>query len=74
MTLSLSGLGERLQRSEQYFTWSQSRAHFLRQAKGRWQLIQIFSGKFSFAWAIKRASRNSLGSAVDVRFQHPAKP
>jgi hypothetical protein len=33
-----------LQRSEQVFTLSQSRAHFLRHAKGRAQAAQIFSG------------------------------
>jgi hypothetical protein len=28
--------------SEQYFTFAQSRSHFLRQEKGRWQAAQIF--------------------------------
>jgi hypothetical protein len=32
------------QRSEQYFTWSQSRAHFFRQVKGRWQAVQVLEG------------------------------
>ncbi len=30
-------------RSEQYFTCSQSRAHFFRQVNGRLQAIQVFS-------------------------------
>ena len=30
---------------EQYLTWSQSRSHFFRQEKGRWQTGQIFSGR-----------------------------
>ncbi len=34
-----------LQRSEHVFTLSQSRAHFLRHAKGRAHASQIFSGK-----------------------------
>ena len=37
-----------LQRSEQVRTWSQSRAHFLRQAKGRPQATQIFVGRSAF--------------------------
>ena len=40
------------QRSEQYFTCSQSRAHFLRQANGRSQVTQSFSAKCSFLCAI----------------------
>jgi hypothetical protein len=33
-----------LQRSEQYFTSSQQRSHFLRQENGRWQTAQVLSG------------------------------
>mgnify|MGYP007000092438 CR=1 len=33
---------------EQYFTLSQLRSHFFRQAKGRLQTGQIFSGKSPF--------------------------
>jgi hypothetical protein len=33
-----------LQRSEQYFTSSQHRSHFLRQENGRWQTTQVLSG------------------------------
>lgn len=33
------------QRSEQYFTFSQSRAHFLRQVNGRPQTGQILLGR-----------------------------
>ncbi len=36
------------QRLEQYFTLSQSRAHFLRQVKGRPQVAQIFVGRSDF--------------------------
>jgi hypothetical protein len=42
------GLAARRQRSEQYFTWSQSRSHFLRQLKGRAQWAQIFDGSSDF--------------------------
>jgi hypothetical protein len=38
----------RLQRSEQYRTLSQSRAHFLRQLNGRLQDAQILLGKSAF--------------------------
>jgi len=38
-------LADLRQRSEQYFTLSQSRAHFLRQVKGRPQAAQVFVGK-----------------------------
>lgn len=40
------------QRSEQNLTCSQSRAHFLRHAKGRRQARQIFEGSFSLWWVI----------------------
>ncbi len=40
--------------SLQYFTWSQSFSHFLRQVKGRWQTKQIFCGRFSFFGFFKR--------------------
>lgn len=36
-------------RLEQYLTVSQSRAHFLRQVKGRAQVAQVFVGKLAFA-------------------------
>jgi hypothetical protein len=36
-------------RFEQYFTCSQSRAHFLRQAKGRPHWAQSFVGRSAFA-------------------------
>jgi hypothetical protein len=36
------------QRSEQYFTSSQTFSHFLRQVKGRWQWMQILLGKLAF--------------------------
>ena len=36
------------QRSEQYFTSSQTLAHFFRHAKGRPQLAQVFSGSSAF--------------------------
>lgn len=39
-------------RLEQYFTVSQSFAHFLRQAKGRPQDTQIFVGRVGFLWAM----------------------
>jgi hypothetical protein len=39
----------RLQASLQYFTCSQSRAHFLRQVNGRPQWAQVRTGKFALA-------------------------
>jgi len=45
---SRPGLAARRQRSEQYFTWSQSRSHFLRQLKGRAQWAQVFDGSSDF--------------------------
>jgi hypothetical protein len=38
-----------LQRSEQYFTFSQSRAHFLRHANGRPHDAHIFCGRLALA-------------------------
>ena len=38
----------RRQRSEQYLTWSQSRAHFLRQANAKPQVRQILLGSSDF--------------------------
>jgi hypothetical protein len=38
----------RRQRSEQYFTLSQSRSHFFRQVKGRPQAAQVLLGKSPF--------------------------
>ena len=40
-----SGLYPALHLSEQYFTFSQSRAHFLRHSNGRLQRWQIFGSK-----------------------------
>ncbi len=42
------GAGAPRQRSEQYFTLSQSRAHFLRQAKGRPHAMHVFVGRSAF--------------------------
>jgi hypothetical protein len=42
-------LSSPLQRSEQVFTSSQTRSHFLRQAKGRPQASQVFCGRSPFA-------------------------
>ena len=38
----------RLQRSEQYLTLSQSRAHFFLQVYGRWQTSHVFCGNSDF--------------------------
>ena len=45
------GLPAARHRSEQYRTISQSRAHFFRQAEGRWQAAQSCWGKVSFLWS-----------------------
>jgi len=39
------GLGRSRQRTEQYFTFAQSRSHFFRQAKGRPQITQGLVGR-----------------------------
>lgn len=49
----------RRQASLQYFTCSQSRAHFLRQVKGRPHVAQIFVGKCCFF--TPRISRETRG-------------
>ena len=36
------------QRSEQYFTSSQTFSHFLRHVKGRWQWMQTLLGRLAF--------------------------
>jgi hypothetical protein len=46
--LYFSALQLILQRSEQYFTSSQTFSHFLRQVKGRWQWTQILLGRLAF--------------------------
>ncbi len=49
MTFFVLILGaNRRHRSLQYFTCSQSRAHFLRQVKGRPQVGQVFCGRSDF--------------------------
>lgn len=54
------------QRSEQNLTLAQSRSHFLRQAKGRWQDAQILVGRFSFlcAMACKRPNRHYAAAVI----------
>jgi uncharacterized protein (TIGR03643 family) len=53
-----------LQRLLQYFTFSQSRAHFLRQVKGRPQVAQTFSGKCCFLCITVKRIHTLKGSAV----------
>jgi uncharacterized protein (TIGR03643 family) len=53
-----------LQRLLQYFTFSQSRAHFLRQVKGRPQVAQTFSGKCCFLCITVKRFHTLKGSAV----------
>lgn len=48
------------QRSEQYFTSSQTFAHFLRQSKGRPQAAQVFCGRFPFLIIFAMAYRSRL--------------
>jgi hypothetical protein len=43
-----------LQRSEQYFTAAQSRAHLRRQLKGRAQAAQILKGRSRFFFMAKK--------------------
>jgi hypothetical protein len=62
------------QRSEQYFTLSQSRAHFLRHAKGKPQATQVFCGRFAFliilgtgsAPKVKRELRSLLAALTNA--------
>ena len=58
--------GAARQRSEQYLTFSQSRAHFLRQAKGRPQTTHFFIGRSALrrVGAI-RSPGHRLGSPVE---------
>ena len=42
-------VGAARQRAEQYFTFTQWRAHFLRQSKGSPQWTHSFDGKLGFA-------------------------
>lgn len=54
------------QRSEQYFTWSHTRSHFLRQRNGRPQCMQGFSGNSCFLrMAMRRLSLTGGGWSVD---------
>ncbi len=54
------------QRSEQYFTWSHTRSHFLRQRNGRPQCMQGFSGNSCFLrMAMRRVSLTGGGWDVD---------
>jgi len=50
----------RRQRSLQCFTFSQSRSHFFRHAKGRPQVTQIFSERWGFLWATTTQGIQSL--------------
>ena len=53
------------QRCEQYFTLSQSRAHFLRHAKGRAQVRQSFVGRSALRRILAMASpKNGLAAPV----------
>jgi hypothetical protein len=47
--------------SEQYFTFSQSRAHFLRHSKGLAQASQIFGAKPFFVRGMRGISFHSIG-------------
>ena len=58
-----SGWTPRRQASEQYRTRSQSRSHFLRQAKGREQATQILVGRFDFFMENTLVPGNWLGCA-----------
>ena len=56
-----SGWTPRRQASEQYRTRSQSRSHFLRQAKGREQATQTLVGRFDFFMENALVPGNRLG-------------
>lgn len=56
--------------SEQYFTCSQSRSHFLRQAKGRPHAMHIFVGRLGFLWAMyTNVGRSILAACIGWRSQ-----
>lgn len=63
-----------LHRSEQYRTFSQSRAHFFRQVKGRWQVAHSFVGKSDFlrisalsASRTRYENLNAVGGGMPAR-------
>lgn len=53
-----------LQRLLQYFTFSQSRSHFLRHVNGLRQVTQTFSGRFCFLCITVKRFHTLKGSAV----------
>lgn len=53
-----------LQRLLQYFTFSQSRSHFLRHVNGLAQVTQTFSGRFCFLCITLKRFHTLKGSAV----------
>ena len=53
-----------LHRLLQYFTFSQSRSHFLRHVNGLWQVTQTFSGRFCFLCITVKRFHTLKGSAV----------
>ena len=50
--LGLLGGAWARQAALQYLTWSQSRAHFLRQVNGRPQVAQGLEGRLGLAWGM----------------------
>lgn len=56
------------QASLQYFTLTQSRAHFFRQANGRLHAAQTFSGRFPFFTPrmVRRGPCAEAGNQADV--------
>lgn len=50
------------QRSEQYFTSSQTRSHFLRQENGRPHAAQVFDGRSAFRTALPVAPLRGMGA------------
>jgi hypothetical protein len=61
-------LDERRQRSEQYLTSSQTAFHFLRQAKGRPHIEQIFCGRSDF-FIMLQSFKKAFAVSIDCRIR-----
>lgn len=58
------------QASEQYFTLAQSRAHFLRQANGRWHTGQVLVGRGVFGTTVDSPQSRVAMIVAPVSHRH----
>jgi hypothetical protein len=59
---------KRLHFCEQYLTWSQSRAHFLRHSKGKPHVTQIFGGNPFFVRAVRVIEKRYPRMLATIRY------